>query len=297
MQMAGRSYVVSEENRYLFNGKELQSEWGVYDFGARMYDPSLGRWMSTDPLADKFPSHSPYNYAVNNPIRFIDPDGQAPFDPNCPGCPTGNDVANALATDILSVKHSLYNTVARFFGYEATFVQNEAGNYETGFVETNDDFLTATGKYALDVLSVATFGRGGAATGGFLAKTPAASSLTNTAKNTLKQFSRDGDLGGTINLLEGNSKKGLQHILERHSADNFTDAAKGDLFPTGTTNEQIFEAVGDVYSKGTRVSNPSKAVQTFERRIKINGETGNYRLIVDQKNQEVVTFFKIGGNQ
>ena len=53
----------------------------------------------------------------------------------------------------------------------------------------------------------------------------------------------------------------------------------------------------DVYSKGTRVSYPGKAVQTFERRTRINGEIGNYRLIVDQKNEEIVTFFKTGGNQ
>ncbi|PEN09318.1 hypothetical protein CRI93_00895 [Longimonas halophila] len=48
--------------------------------GARFYMSALGRWGTTDPLADDFPAWSPYNYVQNNPVSLVDPDGRAPMD-------------------------------------------------------------------------------------------------------------------------------------------------------------------------------------------------------------------------
>jgi RHS repeat-associated protein len=76
--MLGRDFR-GEKYRFGFNGKEKNSELNSdnYDFGARIYDGRLGRWFSVDPLAEEFPNMSPFNFCLNNPIHFVDPDGMA----------------------------------------------------------------------------------------------------------------------------------------------------------------------------------------------------------------------------
>ncbi len=69
---------VTTNNNYLYNGKEIQDDFELdwYDYGARMYDSKLGRWFVVDNQSEKYRSYSTYEYALNNPVNAIDPDGE-----------------------------------------------------------------------------------------------------------------------------------------------------------------------------------------------------------------------------
>jgi len=136
--------------RYMFGGKEYQDEsiggnylnW--YDISARNYDPALGRWMNLDPLAEKFVETSPYAYAKNNPIFFVDPNGEEPVPGPFTGAgwrqSNGTIVVHRITAGQRYALNVYYATSVTFGGGVGTAV----GVYDSAKIITNPRETTQT---------------------------------------------------------------------------------------------------------------------------------------------------------
>ena len=143
MLLVGRNWEGGSEYRFGFNGKESDKETygdgNIYDYGFRIYDPRIGRFLSLDPLAKNFPWYTPYQFAGNKPIAFLDLDGLEDI------WYGETNIINGNGFPVLEI---LFNT-PEFADAIAQFRSSDNKGYDIIILEGRDLFTSdAAGTYA-----------------------------------------------------------------------------------------------------------------------------------------------------
>jgi RHS repeat-associated protein len=150
--------------RYLFNAKELDEETGLYYYGARYYDPRTSVFLSIDPDAEEYPFMSAYCYAANNPIKFVDVNGEGP----------GDKVLGAAAAILDNATGGWFNLRGAAAGYVS---EGGASDFNTG-QDIGDVASIAMGAMAMGTGAGMIEGGSGAVAVGLAAELPSGGTST-----------------------------------------------------------------------------------------------------------------------
>jgi|GEM_PF-6169732 len=155
MLQPGRKFSSGSKYRYGFNGKENDSEvkgdGNQQDYGMRIYDGRLGRFLSVDPITSSYPWYTPYQFAGNKPIRYIDKDGEEEHDPDRYYDKALPGIGKMYAQNLLSLTKEQQQKVMNSILYAA----NKREMFKSGFRWLSTRLLTrwAEGKGGYDILS------------------------------------------------------------------------------------------------------------------------------------------------
>ena len=162
--MPNRNIPSSNNYRFGFNGKEKDDNidnvaGSSLDFGSRLYDSRLGRWLSVDPLANKFPFSSDYAFANNDPIELIDKAGKEPNRAQAASLDAvfANIRANVKGTNGVVTIHDIYMYLKDHDkNVDGTPVLRYVYTKDAGWLDMNHIFsVLENGKFATDQLEPA----------------------------------------------------------------------------------------------------------------------------------------------
>jgi RHS repeat-associated protein len=276
----GETFVEEHSNTdrtpYLYNGKELDEETGLYYYGARYYDARVSIWLAVDPKAEEFIGWSPYNYAMNSPIVYIDPDGRAAIKwPPGWWVEHGTRIVGGLkviggAAEMVAGGAAILTPeptmVTKVVG--AAAVVHGADNVSAGLTQmmTGQDqsTLTSQGMQAAGVSKeTADLVDGGvtiALTGGAAALTKTAqlpSVATATANATKGGIKNIDDFLASASQNNGNGLTNAGRALQKHSG------REGSVFQTvkfshKTANEDAMKIVKNIMESGNQIIKQAK---------------------------------------
>jgi RHS repeat-associated protein len=306
-----RKVALAGNNKYLYNGKELQSELGLYDYGARFYDPVIGRWNVVDPKAELLEMSSPYVYSLNSPVNFIDKDGELPIYIN------GNTSSDSERGDRSYWDAQLLRTIARSGmpnpGGQIHLVDGNRGRQAINgkYYVTNDRATGATDRFlggqmeakkdfskilsmlerdpktnkVIEKIQIYTHSRGGAFGAGYT------DALLELIKNNADQFANPNNVidyvlnlaphqSNSIDASDGANSFSIDHTWDMLSGDDmgnntgFQTNTKSGSLGASHQNKTFTNEVGSFIKayQGSKGDN-NKLIDDFTKRMRADGIT------------------------
>ncbi len=261
------------DNRYRFNGKEEQSFAGLpyIDYGARMYDPCTARWLSQDPLAEKYYFISPYAFCSNNPVNFVDPDGR---DWKDKWLGFFNALVDNITNGVVGDRESGLSNASDANDYQTGLIAGDTFSLALGAAEIGTGGGMITGGEATAVVAVAAApGTGGvslvATAPGIVTASVGAAMVGHGTMMMAKAAENLGNNKPDTGNLEPRSANQLQKEVERGKApkgiDRF-DGQKGDQLP-----HVHFKDGAALYNDGTWRHNSHKLSRKEIKYLERNG--------------------------
>jgi RHS repeat-associated protein len=257
----------ANNNRYLYNGKQYNDDFGMgwYDYGARWYDPSIARWNSVDLLADKMRRYSPYNYCFDNPVRFIDPDGNAPEI----GKPVNDVPRDLMPGEIIERAAAVGDLVGavkpELGGVPMT---SEMQNYLVAQSQSNSDavgYTASTGFFSKETVTITVTTTVTEVT----QKLKDESTSSETKESSTEKNGKSGETSGGGEASYGVGKGNAGH---KSGSSNETTKSKESVSKTSDSHMHRYKVNGYVTVSVTR-QNGKNAPQTVVKHLDFKGAT------------------------